>query len=140
MATTPKSEKLGLEQFLTGFEKLTQLICDNAEHLLADEEQAKFIPLYRSAFSDTTSGLKEELLKIFNAQDKLEKEMTEKVLNIYGGNNMIEEATKVIGRNKIQERRSGIFGLIGQILEKLKELIRDLFNLPKWLDKLLDFI
>lgn len=142
MATTAKSEngKSSLEKFLTGFEKLTQLICDNAEYLLADEEQAKFIPLYRRAFSDTTGGLKTELLNIFQAQDKLEKQMTEKLLKIYGGNGMIEEAQKIIGRNKLQERRGGIFGLIGQILEKIKELIRDLFNLPNWLDKVLDFI
>lgn len=141
MATT-KSEngKSNLERFLTGFENVTQLICDNAEYLLADEEQAKFIPLYRRGFKETTSGLKKELLYVYQAQDKVEKEMTEKILNIYGGNGMIEEAQKIIGQNKIQERRGGIFGLIGQILEKLKELIRDLFKLPKWIDKLLDFI
>lgn len=129
-----------LESFLSGFETLTEQICENAQYLLAEEEQAKFLPIYRKAFADTTSNLKTELLSIYSFQDKSEKEMTDKILKSYGGIGIMEESLAIIGKNKIQERRSGVFGLIGQILEKIKELIRDLFKLPKWLDKLLDFI
>lgn len=140
---TQKSEasKSDLEEYLSGFQKLTDQICDNAEHLLAGEEQVKFLPAYRRAFADTTRSLKEEVLAIYASQDQPEKDMADRVLRAYGGVGMIEESLKIIGKNRIQERRAGIFGLIGQILEKLKELIRDLFpGLGRFLNGLLDFI
>jgi hypothetical protein len=131
-----------LEEFFKGFSNFLSAICDGAVGHFAEREEANsFIEFYRIGFEHASTSVGNELLKHFDTQDDNEKKNILNKMTAYGAMPLIAQANKIVSPEKIGFNFGGILENLPKILEKLKNLIRDIFpKMPTWLNILLDVI
>ncbi len=131
-----------LQDFFNGFSSFLASICDGAlKHFAEKEEAPDFIEFYKIGFEHSANSLSNELLTHFNTQDFTEKNNIQNKMAAYGAMPLISQANKIVNPLKIGFNFGSILGHLPKILEKIKNLIRDLFpKMPRWVNVVLDFI
>lgn len=129
------------EVFLTEFEQFGPNLATRAEEIADDPDVAEVVSTYGGSLENASSTAAEELRVQFREMGTRRQEQINRTLTQAGGQQLAQRGNEVVGGTTTARG----LGAASTILEKLKWLLRELFDISgfldtvlKWIDKIID--